>query len=286
MLIFCAPSALVAIARGGSVSLDIKVRSPMARSGLEVQQAAVKALFLREIKTRSGKYKLGYLWAILEPAAHLLILLTMFGFIMHRTLPDISYPVFLLNGLIPYFLLKNIAMRSIGAIEANSGLFNYRPIKPFDTIVARAQLEILIHGIVYVILMIFVGIAGEEFEVTNIITLVISWLLLAILGCGVGLIFMVIGKLLPDTVKFLPILIRPLYFLSCIMYPLHSIPKDYWPYLLWNPIIHAVEISRESVVPGYISEGTSITYLATSSLLIFFIGISLYRVCEERMLTS
>lgn len=93
-------------------------------------------------------------------------------------------------------------MRSIGAIEANSGLFNYRPIKPFDTIVARAQLEILIHGIVYVILMIFVGIAGEEFEVTNIITLVISWLLLAILGCGVGLIFMVIGKLLPDTVKF------------------------------------------------------------------------------------
>lgn len=38
----------------------------MARSGLEVQKAAVKALFLREIKTRLGKYRLGYLWAALE----------------------------------------------------------------------------------------------------------------------------------------------------------------------------------------------------------------------------
>jgi capsular polysaccharide transport system permease protein len=38
----------------------------MARSGLEVQQAAVKALFLREIKTRFGKYRLGYLWAALS----------------------------------------------------------------------------------------------------------------------------------------------------------------------------------------------------------------------------
>lgn len=100
----------------------------MARSGLEVQQAAVKALFLREIKTRFGKYRLGYLWAVLEPAAHLLVLLTIFGFIMHRTMPDISFPVFLLNGLIPYFLFSNIATRSIGAIEANQGLFNYRPV--------------------------------------------------------------------------------------------------------------------------------------------------------------
>lgn len=258
----------------------------MARSGLEVQQAAVKALFLREIKTRFGKYRLGYVWAILEPAAHLLVLLTIFGYIMHRTMPDISFPVFLLNGLIPYFLFKNIAMRSVGAIEANQGLFNYRPIRPFDTIIARAILEILVYVFVYIVLMMVIGFCGEAFHITNIITLALSWFLLAIMGFGVGLIFMVIGKLLPDAVKFLPILIRPLYFLSCIMYPLHSIPKDYWPYLLWNPVIHAVESAREAVVPGYTSDGISLSYLGISALLIFFLGLSLYSVSEERMLTS
>ncbi len=38
----------------------------MARSGFEVQKVTVEALFLREIRTRFGKFRLGYLWAILE----------------------------------------------------------------------------------------------------------------------------------------------------------------------------------------------------------------------------
>ncbi len=66
----------------------------MARSGLEVQQAVIKALFMREIKTRFGKYRLGYLWAVLEPAAHLMVLVGTLGYVMHKTMPDISFPVF------------------------------------------------------------------------------------------------------------------------------------------------------------------------------------------------
>lgn len=265
---------------------DIKVTSPMARSGLEVQQAAVKALFLREIKTRFGKYRLGYFWAILEPAAHLLVLIAIFGFIMHKTMPDISFPVFLLNGLIPFFLFSSIATRSIGAIEANQGLFNYRPVKPIDTIIARALLETLIYSGVYIVLMTIVGLVGEVFAITNIINLILTWSLLVIFSFGLGLIFMVIGKSFPESEKLLPILIKPLYFISCIMFPLHAVPKEYWPYLLWNPIVHVVELSRESVVAGYVSEGVDLNYLIICALISLFLGLALYRTREEAMLTS
>ncbi|KAA8729081.1 ABC transporter permease [Ewingella americana] len=258
----------------------------MARSGFEVQKAAIKALFLREIKTRFGKFRLGYLWAALEPMAHMLIMLAIFGFIMHRTMPDISFPVFLINGIVPFFVFSNITNRSIGAIEANQGLFNYRPVKPIDTIIARAILEAMIYAVVYVLLMVIVGLAGEEFEVTKMVTLVLVWVLLVILSCGIGLIFMVVGKTFPETEKFLPILIKPLYFISCIMFSLHNIPKDYWPYLLWNPIVHVVELCREAVVPGYISEGVSLNYLAFCALVALFVGLALYRNREEAMLTS
>src|SRR5471030_1366783 len=253
----------------------------MARSGFEVQKAAVKALFLREIKTRFGKFRLGYLWAALEPLAHMLILLTIFGFVMHRTMPDISFPVFLINGIVPYFVFSNISNRSIGAIEANQGLFNYRPVKPIDTIIARAILEALIYALVYVLLMAIVGLAGEEFEVV-----VLVWVLLVIFSFGVGLIFMVVGKTFPETEKFLPILLKPLYFISCIMFSLHTIPKEYWPYLLWNPIVHVVELSRAAVVPGYSSDGVSLAYLALCALATLFAGLALYRNREEAMLTS
>ena len=277
---------LVAKARGGSVSHDMKVASLMVRSGLEVQQAAVKALFLREIKTRFGKYRLGYFWAVLEPAAHLLVLMVIFGFIMHRTMPDISFPVFLLNGIIPYFIFTNITNRSISAIEANQGLFNYRPIKPIDTIIARASLETLIYAAVYLMLMAIVWVLGEEYSVTNILILVFSWFLLIIFSCGLGLVFMVLGKTFPELAKFLPIVLKPLYFISCIMFPIHSVPKEYWHYLLWNPIVHAIELSRESVVAGYLTDGVSLGYLALSAIIMLFIGLALYRTREEAMLTS
>ncbi|MDV1374531.1 ABC transporter permease [Citrobacter freundii] len=258
----------------------------MARSGFEVQKAAVYALFLRELKTRFGKYRLGYLWAILEPAAHMLVLLVVFGFIMHRTMPDISFPVFLLNGIIPYFIFTNISTRSIGAIAANQGLFNYRPVKPIDTIISRAMLETIIFVVVYIILMAIVGLCGEEFEVTQLFTLVVTWGLLALLSCSVGLIFMVVGSAFPETEKLLPLLLKPLYFISCIMFPLHAIPQDYLPFVLWNPIVHAVELSRVSVVAGYQTQGVSMGYLALCTLMILFVGLALYRMREEAMLTS
>jgi len=279
----------VVAAKPGAVACSFQRKffgSVMARSGFEVQKAAVHALFLRELKTRFGKYRLGYLWAILEPAAHMLILLAIFGFIMHRTMPDISFPVFLLNGIIPYFIFSSVATRSINAIEANQGLFNYRPVKPIDTIIARAALETLIYVVVYIILMAIVGVCGEEFAVTQFITLVLTWVLLVLFACGIGLIFMVTGRTFPETEKLLPVMLKPLYFISCIMFPLHAVPKDYWPLLLWNPIVHAVELSRESVVAGYQTQGVSLNYLAFCTLVTLFIGLALYRTREEAMLTS
>ena len=212
----------------------------MARSGFEVQKVTVEALFLREIRTRFGKFRLGYLWAILEPSAHLLILLGIFGYILHRTMP----------------------------------------------IIARALLETLIYVAVYILLMLIVWMAGEYFEITNFLQLVLTWSLLIILSCGVGLIFMGVGKTFPEMQKVLPILLKPLFFISCIMFPLHSIPKQYWSYLLWNPLVHVVELSREAVMPGYISEGVSLNYLAMFTLVTLFIGLALYRTREEAMLTS
>lgn len=258
----------------------------MPRSGFEVQKAAVKALFLREMKTRFGKFRLGYLWAPLEPMAHMMMMLAIFGYLMHRTMPDISFPVFFLNGIIPYLLFSNITTRSINAIEANQGLFNYRPVRPIDTVIARTLLESFISSIVYVFLMLILWLIGEEIQINNILLLCVTWMLLIIFSFGIGLVFMVIGKRFPESEKFFPILLRPLYFMSCIMFSLHHIPVDYQQYLLWNPIVHIVELSRECVVNSYHIENVSLGYLAFSSLITLFFGLALYRTHEEAMLTT
>lgn len=258
----------------------------MPRSGFEVQKAAVKALFLREMKTRFGKFRLGYLWAPLEPLFHMLVMITIFGYLMERTMPDISFPVFFINGVVPYLLFSHISKRSISALESNKGLFNYRPVRPIDTIIARTLLESFISGIIYTLLMTLLWLIGEDIQLNNLLLLFSVWGLLIIFSFSVGLIFMVVSCLYPETEKLIPIILRPLYFISCIMYSIHHIPVDYQPYVLWNPIVHIVEISRECVVNSYKVDNVSISYLASCTLVILFFSLALYRTNEEVMLTS
>lgn len=258
----------------------------MIKKGFHIQKSTVTALFLREIKTRFGKYRLGYCWALLEPVLHLFVLWVVFDYVMQRTMTDISFPVFLLNGLIPYFLFSNIATRSINAFEANQGLFNYRPVKPVDTVIARAVLETFIYIMVYFLLMALLLLSGETIDKINLIQLCTVGFLLIVFSFGLGLIVMVVGNAFPEMEKFLPVIIKPLYFISCIMFPLNSVPEEYWGWLLWNPLLHVVELARESLAINYQSEGASLAYLAFSTLVVLFIGLLLYRSREEAMLTS
>lgn len=258
----------------------------MKRSGLEVQKAAIFALFLRELKTRFGKYRLGYLWAPLEPTAHMLIMLFIFGFIMKRAMPDISFPVFLVNGIIPWFIFNSIATRSLNAVSANQALFHYRPVKPIDTVISRGLLEVLIYSVVYILLMLAIRLMGEEFVWDNIPLLIGANFALIAFSLGLGLIFMVLGDISEEASKFLPLILKPLYFLSGIMFSIHSVPKEYQNYLLWNPILHAVELSRQAVFPAYQTQNISFSYLCFCALGMLFIGLVLYRYREEAMLTS
>lgn len=258
----------------------------LKRSGFEVQKAVVFALFLRELRTRFGKYSLGYLWALLEPAVHVLVLVSLFTFFLGRSgAGGITFPVFFVAGIVPWFLFNNIAVRSLRAVQSNEGLFNYRLVKPIDTVLARALLEMVIYGAVYVTLLLAVRLLGEPVYISNILVLLGSFLLLAWFSTGLGLVFMVIGDAFSEAEKLIPMLIQPLYFISGIMISVKQIPVDYLPYLLWNPIFHVIEIARGTLSPGYEVGDVSLFYVFLCALTVSVVGLWLYRVREKSMLT-
>ena len=121
-----------------------------ARGGLQVMYASIRALLLRELQTRFGQYRLGYLWVFLEPLLTIGIMVVLFGTLMQRTLPGMDYPVFLINGIIPFFMFRTGVTLAISATESNRGLFSYRPVKPIDALLARNVLEFLLKFTAYV----------------------------------------------------------------------------------------------------------------------------------------
>ncbi|MDO3666224.1 polysialic acid transporter [Acinetobacter sp. Ac_3412] len=256
------------------------------RGGLQVMYAAVRALFLRELQTRFGQFRLGYFWILLEPALHIGFLLILFGRISH-TIPGMEFEVFLVNGIIPFFLFRTTISQSLGAVQANQGLFSYRPVKPIDTLIARSFLELFLYFIAYLFFNAILLWLGFHISFDAVPKLLGYWILLYALSFSLSLVFIVIGSISRELNKFIPMLFLMLYFLSAVIYTIHFVPAEYQQYLLWNPVIHILESMRHAVAPNYpLVNGISLTYVAEWIIGSLFLGLLLYKRFEQQMVKS
>ena len=258
-----------------------------ARGGLQVMHAAIRALLLRELQTRFGQYRLGYLWVFLEPLLTIGIMVVLFGTVMQRTLPGMDYSVFLINGIIPFFMFRTGVTLAISATESNRGLFSYRPVKPIDALLARNILEFLLKFTAYIAFTAAFVWFGYSISFEQIPQLLGYWSLLFIFMMACSLIFVVIGDFSKELNKFLSVFFLILYFLSGILYSIHIIPVEYREYLLYNPLIHIFELMRHAVAPSYsLVPGISLSYFIVWMIISLFIGLLLYKRFERHMVKS
>ncbi|MDK1684877.1 ABC transporter permease [Acinetobacter terrestris] len=258
-----------------------------ARGGLQVMHASIRALLLRELQTRFGQYRLGYLWVFLEPLLTIGIMVVLFGTVMQRTLPGMDYSVFLINGIIPFFMFRTGVTLAISATESNRGLFSYRPVKPIDALLARNILEFLLKFTAYIAFTAAFVWFGYSISFEQIPQLLGYWSLLFIFMMACSLIFVVIGDFSKELNKFLSVFFLILYFLSGILYSIHIIPVEYREYLLYNPLIHIFELMRHAVAPSYsLVPGISLSYFIVWMIISLFIGLLLYKRFERHMVKS
>jgi tetratricopeptide (TPR) repeat protein len=79
-------------------------RIPGLRDGLRTQRRVIRALIIRETRTRFAEYKLGYGWALIEPILHIALLSVMFAVLMHGRPPiGRHFFIFYYTGLIRYY---------------------------------------------------------------------------------------------------------------------------------------------------------------------------------------
>lgn len=256
------------------------------RTPWEINKAVVFALLMREIRTRFGVYRLGYVWALLEPAIHVAMLALLFGYVMQRTMPGINYTLFLITGIVPWLMFNSILSRGMSAVSANGGLFGYGQVKPLDAFVSRAILEWLIHISTYIVLLFLAAWAGLDVSIVDPLGLIGILILLFVFSAGVALTMCVVVTRFPELKKLIPIILRPLYFMSGIIFALESVPDEYRNYLLWNPILHANELGREAIFKNFQSAGGNWKYLVASAMLALTFGVTLFRQNSKKLVAT
>ncbi|WP_291991745.1 ABC transporter permease [Candidatus Accumulibacter sp. ACC003] len=255
------------------------------RSSASITLSVWNAIFLREAVSRVSGGRAAWVWLLVEPVAHLTILMVVLSTVRHGITLGIDFALFLAVGILGYTLFRSTALRSMAAISANRALFAYRQVKPVDVVLVRAFLEGVIQ--LFVGLIMFAGMLLAGFDVVpyDPLTVMLVYGLFWLFGTGIGLMLSVGSTLIPELGKVANICFIPLYFVSGVMFPPVLLPPEVLDWLLLNPIMQGVELARSSFSPSYTTvTGLDVGYVAAFAFASFFFGLALHVRFARRLL--
>ncbi|MEO5916298.1 MAG: ABC transporter permease [Luteolibacter sp.] len=240
------------------------------------QVLVIRALLKREMSTRFGEYRLGFFWMLFEPLLGVLVIGVLIGTLAERTVPEIPYPFFLLNGMLLMRLLTGPMNMGINAIGSNTGLLVYPAVRPLDTFIARFLFELLTTLFSYTLFCILGMFFGIFVSLGHLEIVLACHFLTWCIGCGLGLIFGVASAHFNEVDKVVMILQRPLLFISAVLFPISAASSSVQQILLYNPLVHTIELSRNALFPYYNPGEATLVYPATVAIVVLSVGLTLF----------
>ncbi|MDC0603146.1 ABC transporter permease [Aliiglaciecola sp.] len=247
------------------------------RNKWEIWRDVIFALFAREIRTGFND-KFGLSWALINPIVFIFVLSFVRGMIDGGDSHGVPTFVFMAYGLILIQTFLQILPACSGAIRKNKTLFAFRQVQPISAVIAAAMFEFLVKVFVIIGIFLVMFLIGMEIHIDNPLLLIACIVALWWLGVMLGLLFGILMLYVPEVNKLMNLITRPLFFISGTFFSLQDIPREYWKFLDWNPILHAIELTRYAAYIEYGSEGVSLSFLLMTTLVISFISLSLYYV--------
>lgn len=252
--------------------IPIPEHSPWVR-----QMLVISALLNREIATRFGEYRLGFFWMLFEPLLSVIILGLIIGSIAGRTVPEIPYAFFLLNGRLLLKLFSGALNSGINAISSNQGLLVYPTVRPLDIFIARFLYVVMTIVFSFTLFCAIGMLIGIDLSLGRLELLFACFLLTWLMGCGLGLIFGIAAAHFNEMEKFVKILQSPLVFISAVLFPISAMPGSVQTLLLYNPLVHTIELSRKALFPFYHAEGAELTYPFLVAVVLLAMGLTLFQ---------
>lgn len=233
------------------------------------------ALFVREIRTGFND-KFGISWSVIQPVAFIFIL----SFIRGRmdggdshTIPTFVYMAY---GLILVQSFLQTLSASAQSIAKAKTLFAFRQVQPISAVIATSLFELLVKVFVAVGIVLIMYFLGLEIRVDNPLLIMVCFVLLWLLSMSIGLMFGVVELYVKEVKKLRDLASRPMFFISGVFFSLQDFPREYWYLLDWNPVLHAIELSRYAAYTTYGQSGVSLEYLSLTTLCFTFLAMVVY----------
>jgi len=227
----------------------------------------------RERRTRFAGGAIGYFWAYLTPLMWIAFVVILFR-ILDRTPPlFVGAEIFVASGFLPYLIFRQTVTSLSRTVPANRYLLYVRPVSVNDLLLASALLEGFNVTVTACVVFGFITLVyGANFPV-NLAQVVLGLSTAWFLGVGVGRFVAVVGMFSDSFARAVPIILRPMFWLSGIFYTATELPAAVRDILWYSPLLHTTEAVREGYFLGYASPISNLLYPTCIAASFFLISI-------------
>jgi lipopolysaccharide transport system permease protein len=234
---------------------------------------------LRTVNARYQQSVLGWLWAVVQPAAQAAIFTLVFTLIVPVDVGAFPYVVFAYVAITPWAFLSTGLTDMTGAIVENLALVTKisfpREVLPLAALLARL-LDFAIASLLVVALVLYyqIGVSPERL------------LLLPVLVCiqialvaGLGLATAAANAFVRDVKPLLLLALQVWFYLSPIIYPITAVPSEFRVLYSLNPAVGIIEGYR-FVWLGTQLHVASLMLAAGVSAVFLLLGYAFFKKAE------
>jgi len=261
----------------------------VVRKSSRIFLSVIKALFLRELNTRISVGKSGLFWTFFEPFFQVFIFIAIRVMIVSNNSSSgttFDYAVFMASGFIAFNMFKNILSGATGAFSANKALFSYKQVKPIDTILGRLLLELFLSTII-ILIFLFIGFLFDyNIKPQSIVMVFFAYLWILVFSFSIGLIVAIGNIFFVSIGKFVGMFSFGLLIFSAVFFPIASIPPIAQDILLYNPLVHFMEMIHGHYIYELDNRFVDYTYMLYWTIIPLFMGTWLYVKLEKRIISQ
>lgn len=231
------------------------------------------ALMLREMSTTYGRTNFGYLWAVLEPVAGVILLTFVFSFALRSPPLGTNFALFYASGLLPFLAYTDLSNKVATSLRFSKILLTFPAVSYIDAIIGRALLNALTHVMVIAVVLIALIVVYRIDVILDYPAILLCIAMALALGTSVGIFNCFILSMFPIWERIWAILNRPMFFISGIFFLFDDVPEPFRSMIWYNPLMHITGQMRHGIYQTYSADYISVTYVFGISLLLTSIGL-------------
>lgn len=224
--------------------------NPNKRSDLDVYANVIRALMLRDMRTRFGGSYWGYVVVVLWPVAHIFVMVTIMVF-RGMSSPMGNNPIlFVATGAVPALVFQYTSRESMKAILIHRPLTYYPQVKTFDIILSRFIVESIkgFQGLLIIIGILLV--LGVDPLPEQPMMAIAGYSMALLLGLGMGAVNIGIMAVFPGWLWGYIVITIIVYITSGVFFLPHMLPSELYEIMKWNPVVQIIEWVRLAYNPA------------------------------------